>query len=304
MTHAVVKAQPQLTGLGPPWEAGVLRTLQARFADAGITLLGLEGDPFDMSRIKRGEPGRDEDFDRYRQMLGHMGELGLKLLCYNFMLRPKTAEHDWHRTDVSVPLRGGSLTTRFELTKLPVADELELSHDELWSNYQAFLKAVLPAAEQADVTLALHPDDPPLPQLGSVPRLFGSVEAFDRAYQLAPSRHNAVTFCQANFKLMGCDLEATVRRFAEQGRLAFVHVRDVEGSADAFTETWHDEGPTDMPAMLKLYHDVGFAGPLRDDHVPTMHGENPDIPGYASLGHLFAVGYLKGIFQTHRTPYT
>lgn len=309
VTHAVVKAQPSLTGLGDPWEPGVLRALRDRFTDAGIALLGLEGDPFDMSRIKRGERGRDEDLDRYCRMIAQMGELGLGLLCYNFMPRPRprkafAAEHDWHRTDVKVPLRGGSLTTRFELARLPTTDELELTHDELWDNYRTFLEAVLPAAKRAGVVLALHPDDPPLPRLGAMPRLFGSVEAFDRAYALAPCPHNAVTFCQANFKLMGCDLEATVRRFADQGRIAFVHVRDVDGNAEAFTETWHDEGPTDMPAMLKLYHDVGFTGPIRDDHVPTMHGENPDIPGYAALGHLFAVGYLKGILQTHRIAYT
>lgn len=308
VTHAVVKAQAQLTGLGPPWEPGVLRALRDRFTDAGIMLLGLEGDPFDMGRIKRGEPGREEDLDRYRRMLRHMGELGLNLLCYNFMprLRPRNeiaAEHDWHRTDVKVPLRGGSLTTRFELAKLPAAGPLEMSHEDLWANYRTFIEAVLPEAERAGVTMALHPDDPPLPRLGDVPRLFGSVEAFDRAYQLCPRPHHAVTFCQANFKLMGCDLEATVRRFASQDRIAFVHLRDVEGAADAFTETWHDEGPTDMPAMLRLYHEVGFAGPIRDDHVPSMHGEDPEVPGYAALGHLFAVGYLKGILQSQGIAY-
>lgn len=302
VTHAVAKAAPQLTKLPPPYELEALRHVQSEFREAGITLAGLEGDQFDMSRIKRGEPGRDEDIEHYQQMLRNMGELGIDLLCYNFMPRARTAEHDWHRTDCAVPLRGGSLTTAFDQALRPPA-ELEFSQDDLWANYTYFIQAVMPEAERAGVRMALHPDDPPLPALGSVPRLFGQPEAWERAFEIAPSPNNGVTFCQANFRLMGCDLEHWVRRFAEQDKLFFVHLRDVEGTAEKFTEVWHDEGPTNMARMLKLYHDVGFDGLIRDDHVPSMLGENPEIPGYAMLGHLFAVGYMKGLMEAQDIPF-
>ena len=302
IAHAVTKAAPQLTGLPAPDDLAALRTVRDRFADAGIKVVGLEGDQFDMARIKRGEPGRDEDIERYCRMLRNMAELGIDLLCYNFMPRPRTAEHDWHRTACDIPLRGGSLTTRFRLADLPPA-ELEFSHDELWSNYTYFIRAVMPEAERHGVRMALHPDDPPLPVLNGVPRLFSQPESFERAFGLAPSPCNGVAFCQANFRLMGIDLETWVRRFAGLGKLFFVHLRDVEGTAEDFTEVWHDEGPTDMGAMLNLYHEVGFDGPIRDDHIPCMHGEREDIPGYAMLGHLFAVGYIKGLLQAQHIPY-
>ncbi|MDX9980612.1 MAG: mannonate dehydratase [Lentisphaeria bacterium] len=303
VTHAVTKAAPELSGLPAPDNLDALRTVRDRFAATGITLAGLEGDQFDMSRIKRGEPGRDEDLERYRRMLRNMAELGIPLLCYNFMPRARAAQHDWHRTDCAVPLRGGSLTTAFDLTKLPPAPELEFSAEQLWENYTYFLQAVLPEAERVGVRLGLHPDDPPLPALGGVPRIFHSPEAVERALNLIPSPSHGVTFCQANYRLMGADVEHWVRRFASLGKLFFVHVRDVVGDARHFTEVWHDEGPTDLAAMLKLYHEVGFTGPIRDDHVPTMHGERPDIPGYAMLGHLFAVGYLKGLLDAQHIPY-
>ena len=35
----------------------------------------------------------------------------------------------------------------------------------------------------------------------------------------------------------------------------------------------------DMPGMLKLYHELGFDGPVRVDHVPTMAGESNEQPG-------------------------
>jgi mannonate dehydratase len=50
-----------------------------------------------------------------------------------------------------------------------------------------------------------------------------------------------------------------------------------------------------MVACLKAYAEVGFTGPMRPDHVPTMYGETNDRPGYGTLGRLFAIGYIKGM---------
>ena len=300
VTHAIARCHPRDTGLNPPWDLDALRTVQRQFAEAGITLAGLEGDEFDMRRIKLGLEGRDEDLALYRRMLANMGELGLPLLCYNFM-----ATIGWCRTHTHVPTRGGALTNRFQLSALdpnPVAPEDRITEEKLWENYTYFLHAVLPAAEKAGVRLGLHPDDPPLSPLRGVGRIFSSAEGFARAMALSDSPSHRLTYCQANFKAMGCDVAATARRFAD--RIAFVHFRDIEGTATDFTETFHDAGPTDMPAMLKLYHEIGFRGPIRVDHVPSLAGEE-DLPhGYAYLGRLFAIGYMKGILDGAHIPYT
>src|SRR5688500_11619218 len=85
VTHAIVKCAPELTGTKPPWDMDALDKVRASLASEGLQLYGLEGDQFDMSRIKLGLPGRDEDLERYCRMLHNMGELGIPLLCYNFM---------------------------------------------------------------------------------------------------------------------------------------------------------------------------------------------------------------------------
>lgn len=298
--HAVTKVNPTLSGVANPWRIDRLRVIQRRFADAGITLLGLEGDPFDLDRVKWGQAGWQEDVDHYRELLASMGELGLDLLCYNFMPRPAGAGHDWHRTRLDVPTRGGARTTAFDLADLPpvAPGAPRLGGDELAANHDRFLDAVLPVAAQHGVRMALHPDDPPLPELQGVSRLFHCPEAFDRVFAARPDPHNAITFCQANFKLMGADVAALARRWIAAGRVAFVHVRDVAGTRERFTETFHDQGPTDLAAMLKLYHDAGFEGPIRPDHVPLLFGEaEPSMPGYGILGRLHAVGYLRGLCE-------
>lgn len=297
--HAIVRCHPRDTGLAPPYDLDSLRSVQQDFAAAGLTVVGLEGDQFDMQRIKLGREGREEDLAHYRQMLANMGELGIRLLCYNFM-----ATIGWCRTHTHVPTRGGALTNRFQSAALAAAPYPEddcVSEERLWENYAYFLRAVLPAAEQAGVAMALHPDDPPLSPLRGVGRIFTSPDAFARAMALSDSPSHRITFCQANFVAMGAEVAGAARRFAP--RIAFVHFRDIEGTAADFTEVFHDAGPTDMPGMLRLYHELGFSGPIRVDHVPSLAGEE-DLPhGYAYLGRLFAIGYMKGILDAAGIPH-
>lgn len=293
--HAICKCAPELTGMNPPWDIEALRTIQNRFVEAGFTLYGLEGDQFDMSRIKLGLPGRDEDIERYQQMLRNMGELGIPLLCYNFM-----AGIGWHRTRTDLPSRGGAMVTEFNLDDVPVT-ETSLTAEQVWENYEYFITRVLPTAEAAGVKMGMHPDDPPLPLVRGMGRILCQAEGFDRALALSDSPSHGITFCQANFSLIDGELEPLVRRWAD--RIVFVHFRDVRGTAKRFEETFHDDGPTDMPAMLKLYHDAGFTGPIRVDHVPTMAGEDNSQPSYGALGRLFATGYLKGALQALKIPF-
>ena len=301
----VVKLNPSLTGLPDPWRLETLKGIVERLASAGLKVVGLEGDPFDMAPIKEyGSTGetpvvpvregraaaRPEALDHYCELLESMGALGIPLLCYNFMVGT-----GWARTGVREG-RGGARATYFSLAETPSAP-LKLTAEQVWANYEYFITRVMPVAERAGVRMGLHPDDPCLPELGGYARIFGSVEAYDRAYALYPSPSNAVTFCQANFKLMGADLEAAARHFGK--RIAFIHVRDVDGTKEDFTELFHDQGTTDQFALMRVYRELGLDVPVRGDHVPEMEGDRrlteDCIPGYFTLGRLFANGYLKAL---------
>lgn len=400
ITDVIVKVNPDLTGLADPWRYETLAGIVGRLKDAGLNVIGLEGDPFDMTPIKEygvtdcignninnyknniasvgGQPpadsknraqlraeemescfsrcsscfqNREEALSHYRELLESMGRLGIKLLCYNFMVGK-----GWSRTGVREG-RGGAKATYFSLKELtpkesdgsanasPIQNvgalaktsdksELKISHDQVWANYEYFIKAVMPTAEKWGVRMALHPDDPCLDSLGGYARIFGSVEAYDRAYALYPSPSNAVTFCQANFKLMftnynchNCSqitntnfsahsaslrlcvknnpvnpvktLADAARHFGK--RIAFIHVRDVEGTKEDFTELFHDQGDTNQFALMRTYRELGLDVPVRGDHVPEMAYDRvltPEgTPGYFTLGRLFANGYLKALLK-------
>jgi mannonate dehydratase len=203
------------------------------------------------------------------------------------------------RTSDSVPDRGGSLQSGYDHAwseRGPDHEAADVTEDELWENLQYFLDEIVPVAEEAGVNLALHPDDPPISPVRGVPRLVTSVENYERILDMHDSPRHGVTFCQGNFAAMGADVPDAIRRLGED--IHFVHFRDVEGTAESFVETWHDDGPTDMRAAIDAYREAGFEGPIRPDHVARMVGEEgreETMEGYTDMGRLFAVGYIEGL---------
>ena len=262
---------------------------QKGFSEAGFEIAALEGDQFDMSRIKLGLPGRDEDLENYRKMLTNMGKLGIRTLCYNFM-----AGVGWFRSRTDIPYRGDALTCRWSRDDVP-EETLKFSHEKLWENYAYFLKAVLPAAEAAGVRMCLHPDDPPVAELKGYPRIFTSANAYRKMLKIADSPSAGITFCAATFRAMGEDDLALIREWKKL--IPFVHMRDNQPIDNGFMETFHDNGPTDLAARFELLDELDMDVLVRPDHAPTMFGENNDEPGYAALGRIFAIGYFKGILE-------
>jgi len=240
-------------------------------------------------------PGRDEEIATVCTLLENMGKLGIPVWCYEWM-----TDFNWLRTNTSTPARGGSLVTSFDSTLIQDAPQTELgpiSEDELWENLDYFLQRVLPVAEKWNVQLAMHPDDPPLSPIRGIGRIMSSVENFQRLLDLVPSPMNGITMCQGNFTLMSDDLPSVIRHFGEQGKIFFVHFRDVLGTPEKYSEAWHDAGQTDMLACMQAYKEIGFDGVLRPDHVPTVEGDSNENAGYSSFGRLFALGYIHGLNQ-------
>ncbi|MFT5222540.1 MAG: mannonate dehydratase [Glaciecola sp.] len=276
-----------------PWEEQGLRALQRFHADRGFTLTVVE-DTAPMDLVRLGLPGRDEQISHVIDQIEAMGVCGIPVLCYNWM-----AMTSWARTHTDVVLRGGARSTGYEDAQAqaaaPLVQDGEVTDEQLWSSLSYFLEAVVPVAEASGVRLALHPDDPPVPMMRGLPRIISSIAAYRRVVQLVPSRSNAITLCQGNVTLMTDDLPSVIREFGSADQIAFVHFRDVLGTVTRFVETFHDEGRTDMFACLQAYREVGFTGPMRPDHVPSLEGEDNAKPGYAAMGRLFALGYIAGL---------
>jgi len=273
--------------------------MQQRIRSFGMEIGVVEG-YLPIDRIKLGTDD-GTDLKAMKALIRHLSDLDIRLVCYNFM-----AGTDWIRTSVDTLERGGSKVTAFRLADLDKARipgrpafraELEpgAKRPELWKNLQNFLEEIIPVAEDAGVVMAMHPDDPPLPQLLGNDRIMHDVAGFERLVDIVKSPSNKIAFCQGSFSEMGIDIPATIRRIGSH--IAYVHYRDVVGTADDFRESWQDNGQTDMAEAMRAYREVGFSGPMRPDHVPQMIGEDDGEPGYTMLGRLFAFGYIRGMMH-------
>lgn len=300
--HAIIDVKHALKDLPRNRYVESLRRIQADFRDAGMEFEGVESHPVPAEKIKLGVPGRDEEIENYLAAIRALAEIGVRMICYNWM-----AGLGWYRTQSDVLGRGGALISEFDneiARKQGLTQWGEISEEKIWRNLEYFLHAAIPVAEQLGVNMALHPDDPPLSPLRGIGRILTSAANYRRVLNIVPSPVNGITFCQANFKLMGEDIASLVREWTGQRKIFFVHLRDVEGTRERFRETFHDNGPVDLAQMLRIYHECGFEGPMRPDHAPTLEGETNDRPGYAIGGKIFAFGYMKGAMDALGIPYS
>ena len=283
------------------YNPAVIKAVKEAWEKEGLKLRVIEGPPSLYEKTKLGLPGRDEEIEHFIEFIHHVGSLGIRIICHNWM-----PVINWTRTDFEKQGRGGALVSAFDLKDIqnrPLITRYgELTHDKMWDNMEYFLKAVIPEAEKAGVKLALHPDDPPVDSIRGIPRIMTSVEAFTKMLDLYPSPSNGITFCQGSFASMGdedhpVDIPAAIEYFGSRDAIHFVHFRDVRGYKSKFEETFHDEGKTDMYRAMEAYYKIGYRGPLRPDHVPTMAGDSNQHPGYSTIGTLFAIGYIRGLIE-------
>jgi mannonate dehydratase len=290
--YAIAKLAPELTHEPSIDNLDSFARSKAIYEENGFKLIGLEGDQFDMHRIKLGLPGREADVEKYCRMLENMGQLGVNLLCYNFMAT------GWYRTHTNLVERGGAIVSGFSYESAkqePNSPWGTFSESQIWENYQWFIEQIMPVAEANGVKMALHPDDPPISPVNGIARILTSSAAIDKALSFSNSPSHGLTFCQGTYVTMGEDIEQIASKWKD--KINFIHIRDVVGTPEDFRETFHDNGPTDMAKMMRLYHSFNLNIPLRSDHVPTMAGETNEHFGYEMKGNLFGIGYIKGLMD-------
>jgi mannonate dehydratase len=299
LTLAAQSGVDQIVVRYPGPDLGEFNRMQQKVRSFGMEIGVVEG-YLPIDRIKLGTDD-GTDLQAMKELIRHLADLDIRMICYNFM-----AGTDWIRTSVDTHERAGSKVTAFRLADLEKARipgrpafraELEpgAKREQLWKNLHDFLQEIIPVAEDAGVVMAMHPDDPPLPQLLGNDRIMHDVAGFERLVQLVESPSNKIAFCQGSFAEMGIDIPKTIRQLGSH--IAYVHFRDVVGTAEDFRESWQDNGQTNMAEAMRAYREIGFTGPMRPDHVPQMIGEDDGEPGYTMLGRLFAYGYIRGLMH-------
>jgi mannonate dehydratase len=181
-----------------------------------------------------------------------------------------------------------------------------LKESEVQENLAYFLREVVPAAEEAGVFMAIHPDDPPIPLFG-LPRVVSTSKHVRALLKAKPSKHNGLTMCVGSYASRADNnIPAMVEEFAQS--ISFVHLRNVELDArGSFTESDHLTGDVDMfkvlATLLREKNRRKSTGredhrlPYRPDHGHKMMDDlrKPTNPGYPAVGRLRGLAELRGL---------
>jgi mannonate dehydratase len=143
-------------------------------------------------------------------------------------------------------------------------------------------------AEESGVRLAAHPDDPPMPTMRQQPRLVYQPQMYQRLIDAAPSRSNALELCVGTIaEMTDGDVYDAVDRYSRQGKIAYIHLRNVVGKVPNYRETFIDEGDVDMIRILTILARNDFDGVVIPDHTPQM---SCPAPCHAGMAH--TIGFI------------
>ena len=163
----------------------------------------------------------------------------------------------------------------------------------MWENIIYFMERVMPVAEQAGVRMAVHPNDPPSPELGGEERVLSTFDDMKRLVREVNSPANGFNICQGTVASMAdVDVLEVIRHFGERDRINHCHFRNVNGSVPRFKESFIDDGDVDMYEAMQVYKQVGYRHIMMADHVPKMDGDPTSL-----ASRCYAIGYIRALMH-------
>jgi mannonate dehydratase len=284
-----------------PWEEADLRARMDRYKAAGITIINMMIGGFD--DVIWGKPGADAQIENVIKSIRVAGKVGLPVIEYNFYANRLM---EGYKEEIG---RGGAGLTAYdyELSKnLPPKENVGThTRAQQLKRAEHFLKAVVPEAEKANVRLALHPNDPPVPLSRGSEQLMGTFEHWKEYINLVKSPHNGMTFDCGVSREMGEDPVAVARWLGERDCINHVHFRNVRVRKPYvdYTEVFLDEGVVNMFAVMKELVRLKYSRGLYPEHPRAIDpdrekGIRNQYPGGGGFaGEIFNVGYAKAMLQ-------
>jgi mannonate dehydratase len=290
------------------WSFEEISAVKAEAATHGLQIEAIENfDPAHWHDVLLDGPKKSEQLENLKTIVRTVGRAGIPLIGYNFSLAGVAGrvKGPWGRGGAEIvamdgncekPIPNGMIWNMVYDKNAPEGNLAPVAAGELWRRHGDFLDAIMPVAEEAGVTLAAHPDDPPTPTVRGQPRLVNQPHLYQRLIDRHPSPRNGLEFCLGTLaEMTDGDIYDAVETYSRQGRIGYIHFRNVRGKVPHYQETFVDEGDIDMMRVLRILDRNGFAGVLIPDHAPAMTCAAPWHAGMA-----YACGWMNAALSSLR----
>lgn len=297
-----------ISEIGDEWSLDCLKALRKEINDHGLSLHAIENfSPIDWYDILLDGPKKQLQMDNLKNIIKNVGLAGIPVFGYNFSIagvwghtrrnvargHADTACFDYEDGGSDYLIPNGEVWNMTYDTNAPKGNIPFVSQDELWERWTYFINEILPVAEEYNVQMAAHPDDPPMPKIRGQARLVYQPKYYQKMVDINPSPANCFEFCMGSIQEMQeGNIYNAIEQFAPQNRLAYIHFRNVKGKVPHYTEAFVDEGDIDMISCLQLLKKHNYNGVLIPDHTPQMTCNAPWHAGMA-----FALGYMKAALK-------
>lgn len=289
------------------WTFEELDALRKQVEMHGLKLEAIENfDPSHWYDVLLDGPQKEKQLEGIKLILRNMGKARIPILGYYFSLagvwgwtsgpqgrgNASSVVFDQSKVNTSQPIPKGMVwNMRYE----DESDEVlpTVSRTEMWERLSYFLERVLPVAEENNVKLVAHPDDPPLPEMRGTARLFYNTQEYEKLLKVNSSPASGFEFCMGTIQEMeGSDVYSMLEKYTREKRIGYIHFRNVIGKVPRYREAFVDEGDIDMIKALRILKANHYEGVLIPDHTPEMTTK----AGWHS-GMAFALGYMRGAMQ-------
>ena len=291
------------------WEYDDLMRIKKQIESHGLKWETIENfDPAHWYDILLDGPGKDKQLDNLKYMIRNMGKAGIRTMGYYFSLagvwgwttgpygrgKAMSVGFDGSKVDANTPIPNGMVWNMTYDTDAPVGNQRSVSSEELWQRFEYFLTEIIPVAEENNVKMVAHPDDPPLESLRGSARLIYKPELFDKLLKTVDSPSNGIELCMGTVQEMaGSNVYDVLDKYSKMDKIGYIHFRNVVGKVPNYREAFVDEGDIDMLKALQVLKDNNYKGVLIPDHTPEMSCGAPWHAGMA-----FAMGYMHAAMQS------
>jgi len=185
----------------------------------------------------------------------------------------------------------------------------DIGNDELKNNFSQFLKEIIPVAEENNIKMALHPDDPPISLFG-LPRIVSNKKDYQFVLDQYKSQNNGITFCTGSLASnINNDIYEIFNLFKD--KIHFIHLRNIKIEKDniSFIESDHLEGDINFVKMINMILNEekirknnieDYEIPMRPDHGHCLlDDQNKKLnPGYSCIGRMKGLAEIRGIIKS------